>query len=137
MMVFESTLHSFSNLHKVISVVRALFLPLDYLYLLDHSHIILNSARILLDLASRVACITHNLLLSLRHVLYTAPLSCSSYLLLEISRCTVFRLVLVSACLRHLYLLLLLFEERGTLMRLVPSRFDRSEGGCVGSWTGL
>ena len=22
-------------------------------------------------------------------------------------------------------------------MRLVPSRFDRSEGGCVGSWTRL
>ena len=111
MMVLESTLHSFSNLHEVISVVRALFLPLDYLYLLDHSRIILNSARILLDLAGRVACITHNLLLSLRHVLYTAPLSCSPYFLLEIGRCTVFRLVLVSACLRHLLLLLLLFEK--------------------------
>ena len=137
MMVFESTLHSFSNLHEVISVVRALFLPLDYLYLLDHIRIILNGTRKMLDLAGRVACITDNLLLSLRHVLYTASLSCSAYFLLKISRRTVFSLVLVSACLRHLYLLLLLFEKRGALMRLVPSRFDGCEGGCVGSWTGL
>ena len=102
MMVLESTLYSFSNLHEVISVVRALFLPLDYLYLLDHIRIILNGTRKMLDLAGRVACITDNLLLSLRHVLYTASLSCSSYFLLEISRRSVFRLVLVSACLRHL-----------------------------------
>lgn len=115
-MIVKSTIHSISNLHEIISVVRALFLPLDHLYLLQHIRLVLRSTGILLDLAGRlVAPITHNLLLllllSLRHVLNTAPLASSSYFLLEIGRRTMLRLVSARLRLLLLHHLLLLFEK--------------------------
>ena len=134
-MFFEAavTNYSITDHIKIISVVRASLSPLNYLHMLNHGCrrlVILYYCRIIclrLSLPAFAKC----LLLSLRHVLYTASLTSCAHLFLEIDCCVLFWRM--SGCMSDLllHLVMLLFEQRGALMRLISGRFDGCESRCV------